>query len=221
MTGSAGSTGQLGAITTQSRIVEALRGRIMSGELPTGARLRQVDLAEELGVSTTPLREAFRTLAEEGLLRIDSHRGAVVRTTTAAEQVEILELLRVNESDNLEHAIARMTPQHLAEAGAVHQSLRRERDPSRWALGNRDFHWALARASARPLALDILRRLLNQSALHIRTDIERSPARRKEALTEHDRLLAACTDGDISQARAVLWQHITTALDNVRAHVDD
>jgi DNA-binding GntR family transcriptional regulator len=209
-------TSPLGGLTTESRIVEVLRERIMSGRLPVGERLRQVDLSEELGVSTTPVREAFRSLAGEGLLRIDSHRGAVVRTTTLAERIEIMELLRANESDNLEHAVRRMTPAHLAEAATVQAELRATLNPARWALLNRDFHWALDRASGRPQALGIVLRLLNQSALHIVTDIGESPARRAEALAEHDALLAACQAGQVDRAHRTLWQHSTVSLENLR-----
>lgn len=208
--------GPLGGLTTQSRIVEVLRERIMSGRLPVGERLRQVDLSEELGVSTTPVREAFRSLAGEGLLRIDSHRGAVVRTTTLAERIEIMELLRANEGDNLEHAVPRMTEAHLDAAAAVQAALRATPDPARWALLNRDFHWALDRASGRPQAMGLVLRLLNQSALHIVADIGESPTRRAEALDEHDELLAACRAGGVEQARAVLWRHTTVSLENLR-----
>jgi DNA-binding GntR family transcriptional regulator len=208
--------GPLGGLTTPSRIVEVLRERIMSGELQVGERLRQVDLSEELGVSTTPVREAFRSLAGEGLLRIDSHRGAVVRTTTLEERIEITELLRANEGDNLEHAVVRMTAHHLEEASAVQAEMRSTPDPTRWALLNRDFHWALDRASGRPQATGLVLRLLNQSALHIVGDIGESPARREEALAEHDALLEACRAGEVDRARAVLWQHTTVSVQNLR-----
>jgi DNA-binding GntR family transcriptional regulator len=222
MTAEAGPLdGVLGGVTTQSRIVEVLRERIMTGELEVGERLRQVDLSEELGVSTTPVREAFRSLAGEGLLRIDSHRGAVVRTTTLAERIEIMELLRCNEGDNLEHAVPRMTAAHLDADAAVQEELRSTPTAARWAILNRDFHWELDRASGRPQATSLVLRLLNQSALHIVGDIEQSRARRAEALDEHDALLAACRAGDVETARRVLWQHTSSSLENLRRQAAD
>lgn len=63
------------ARTTQSWVADELRARIVVGTIPVGSRLRQVDVATEFKVSTTPVREAFRTLATEGLVQIDEHRG--------------------------------------------------------------------------------------------------------------------------------------------------
>ena len=62
-----------------------LRRRILEGTLPAGAQLRQSNLAEELGISRIPLREAFLQLEAEGLVRINAHRGAIVSTLTREE----------------------------------------------------------------------------------------------------------------------------------------
>src|SRR3954447_2814469 len=65
-------------VTRAHAVADELRRRILVGELPPGTRLRQLDVARELGVSTTPVREAFTSLAREGLIQQDAHRGVFV-----------------------------------------------------------------------------------------------------------------------------------------------
>jgi len=132
--------------TTQQRVVDFLRKRILSGVVPVGGKLLQNDVSKELGVSTTPVREAFRTLEAEGLVRIDSHQGAVVRELTSAEQIEVLELLRLVEVDNLRHAVPRFDAETLRPAEDLHQRMLSPQSASRWIVLNRDFHLALGSA---------------------------------------------------------------------------
>jgi DNA-binding GntR family transcriptional regulator len=207
----------LGSTTAQSRIVEILRERILSGEVRVGARLRQVDLSEELGVSTTPVREAFRTLAAEGLLQIDTHRGALVRELGLAEQLETYQLQLLLERDNLIHAVPRMTPQALKLATAAQSEMRTTRSAVRWALLNRDFHLALAGPADRPRVHQLLTDLLNVTAVQIRGDIEHWTGRREEALAEHDDLLSAIRMGAVDLAQRILDRHTRAPMRNIEA----
>ncbi|GAB3273646.1 GntR family transcriptional regulator [Kineosporia babensis] len=213
------STTALGSLTTQSRVAQILRERILSGELPVGARLRQMDLSEELGVSTTPTREALRTLAAEGLLQIDSHRGAVVRALSPAEQLELYQLQLLLERDNLSYAVARMTPQALDRAAAAQSEMRTTRSAVHWALLNRDFHLALAEPAGRPRVLQLLTDLLNVTAVQVRGDIEHWAGRREEALAEHDNLLAAIRLGALDVAQRILDGHTRAPMRNLESRL--
>src|SRR5215471_5782938 len=82
---------QRGSLRSQD-VAEKLRHEVVSGMHPAGTRLRQVEVATRLGVSTTPVREAFRTLAEEGLVVHDSHRGVIVFEPSPREVHEIYEI---------------------------------------------------------------------------------------------------------------------------------
>jgi DNA-binding GntR family transcriptional regulator len=64
--------------TRADSVAAEFRHMILSGELPAGSRLRQVEVSERFGVSTTPVREAFLSLSREGLVRQDAHRGFTV-----------------------------------------------------------------------------------------------------------------------------------------------
>jgi DNA-binding GntR family transcriptional regulator len=203
--------------TAETRIVEILRQRILAGELVGGDRLRQLDVSEELGVSTTPVREAFRSLAAEGLLQIDSHRGAVVREMTPAELLEIYQLQLLVERDNLAYALPRMGEDDLAAAQAAQDAMRQTRDAVDWALLNRDFHLALALPAGRPRVHRLLSDLLNLTAVQIRSDIDNWTGRRRQALAEHDRMLEAARTGVIEEAAAALTEHTSAPIRNLES----
>ena len=193
------------ARTTQSRVAEELRERIIVGTIPVGARLRQVDVATEFGVSTTPVREAFRTLATEGLVQIDEHRGVVVRRLTVQECIEMQELIIVVESDNLLHSVPMMDQQTLAEAEAICRQMHRR--GKQYALLNRNLHLTLARPSGRQRSIALLNELLTLSALHVREDSLRIAGRHDQSHREHQALVAAARAGDAEGAAEILRCH--------------
>src|SRR4051794_15630849 len=99
--------------TIASMTVEALRERILRGDYPEGEPLRQDALADELGVSRIPVREALRQLEAEGLVTFNPHRGAVVSTLSLDEIEELFQLRADIECDLLRRAIPNMTPEQL------------------------------------------------------------------------------------------------------------
>ncbi|MBW4024751.1 MAG: GntR family transcriptional regulator [Proteobacteria bacterium] len=129
--------------TARQYVVGILRAKILRGELPAGARLRQEVIAAELGVSTTPVREAFRDLLAEGLIGLDTHRGVIVRSLTLSDVRELYELRIVLEPMLAVRALRAMLPGQLQAAEAIHQQLCEEQDPERWAMLNVAFHQAL------------------------------------------------------------------------------
>jgi DNA-binding GntR family transcriptional regulator len=193
------------ARTTQSWVADELRERILIGTIPAGARLRQVDIATEFKVSTTPVREAFRTLATEGLVQIDEHRGVMVRQLSIEECIELQELIIVVESDNLLHSIPVMDEQTLSEAESICRKMLRS--GKRYTLLNRDLHLTLARPSGRRRAIALLTELLTLSALHVQEDSRRIAGRREQSNHEHQALVAAARARDAEGAAEILRRH--------------
>ena len=111
--------------TRAGAVAEKLRRLIQSGEIAPGSRLRQNELAERFGVSTTPVREAFAELAREGIVRLDAHRGATVFQPSLDELIEIYEIRGALEPLATELAAARATDEELAELEAIHLKMRR------------------------------------------------------------------------------------------------
>jgi DNA-binding GntR family transcriptional regulator len=201
--------------TVQSWVAEVLRERIIIGALPVGSRLRQTDIASELGVSTTPVREAFRSLATEGLVQIDEHRGVVVRRLSIDECIEMQELIVVVEADNLLHSVPLMDDATLDEAEGICRKLARA--GNRYPLLNRDLHLTLARPSGRRRAIALLTELLTLSALHVPADSSRIAGRREQASEEHWALVAAARAGDAEGAAHLLREHCQPILNLLRA----
>ena len=116
--------------------------RMLRGELPPGKWLRQDDLAEQLGVSKIPVREALHRLAGVGLLRFEANRGVVVPSLSAAEAKEIYDLRMAVEPLLLRQSIGQMSIVDIAEAEVALVDKRMTMTEANWA-----FHHALYRAS--------------------------------------------------------------------------
>jgi DNA-binding GntR family transcriptional regulator len=151
--------------TNQSKSVAVygeLRRRILTAELAPSTPLNQEQLAAELGVSTTPLREALRRLESEGLVTLLAHREAVVSPLDADELAAIYEVRA--ELDPLAAALA--AGRHdTAEAGGIRDATERMRKPGREdrLTVNRRYHAAIYRACHNPVLVEVLEGLWDRS----------------------------------------------------------
>jgi DNA-binding GntR family transcriptional regulator len=152
--------------TVAGMTLDAIRARILRGVYPEGEPLRQDSLADELGVSRIPVREALRQLEAEGLVTVTPHRGAIVTTLSAAEVEEVFALRAEVESALLRAAIPRLGPDGLALAAELlerHERALADGD----AVGGGSLSWefraALYAAADRPVTMSIVQRLHQQS----------------------------------------------------------
>src|SRR5438552_7263845 len=142
---------QLQIQSVVDHVYSALRERILSGDLPRATKLRQASLADELGVSRTPLREALRRLATEGLVEFSPNRGATVSELDFGDMRHAWAARVALEPGAARLAAERHDPEAIARmrnAVALQRSARRNRDANYAA--NREFHLALAAASGNP-----------------------------------------------------------------------
>ena len=160
--------------TVASMTLEALRERILRGDFPDGEPLRQDALADELGVSRIPVREALRQLEAEGLVTFNPHRGAVVSTLSLEEIHELFELRADIECDLLRRAIPRMSAEHLDRAIEVldefDDALAAE-EATRWGPLNWQFHAALYAPANRTLTMGVLQKLHQHSDRYFRMQV--------------------------------------------------
>lgn len=193
-------------------VYQALLERILDGSLPGGAVVSELALAAELGVSRTPVHDAVRQLAKDGLVAREGARRARVAAFSADDVYEIFELRKYLEGPAAELAAGRMDRRQLAPLRAEAQALRAEPDApdwvARWAEFDDHFHRAIAAASgSRRLAADINRyRLLHKGINRVSTD--RVSLRR--AMEEHLSILDALEARDGPRARERMVAHITT-----------
>jgi DNA-binding GntR family transcriptional regulator len=199
--------------TIASLTVEALRERILRGDYPEGEPLRQDALADELGVSRIPVREALRQLEAEGLVTFSPHRGAVVSSLSLEEIDELFELRADIECDLLARAIPRMSSEQLDRAVDVldeFEDALRAGESMRWGPLNWHFHAALYAPAARNFTMGVLQKLHQHSDRYFRMQVLLAKGGER-ANDEHRAIAAAVRDKDIQSARQLMRAHILGA----------
>ncbi|MBX6365308.1 MAG: GntR family transcriptional regulator [Gemmatimonadetes bacterium] len=220
----AAAKGRIQRKTVAALTLEAMRERILRGEYPEGAPLRQDALAADLGVSRIPVREALRQLEVEGLVSFRPHIGAVVSSLALSEIKELFDLRAMIETDLLRRAMPALTPADLDRAaeilGAYDEAFQRG-DVAAWGGLNWEFHSALLRPANRPLTMQILQNLRNQSDRYTRLQLSLTHGETR-AQEEHRAILKAVRKGDVEHASALLATHILGAghalLEFLRVH---
>ena len=198
--------------TAHLYVRESLRLAILNGQLPGGSRLVQSDLAKQLDVSTTPVREALRDLAAESLIHIDPHRGAVVSELDHGDLVEVYQIRRRLERLALELALPLVSDEALNHAQELHQTMSAAPQSAAWVQLNREFHMTIFEASKLTRLISLIRTLQNASVTAISARLQRGPNLRETANTEHGQLLDAVRRRDLDEAVAVLLYHLSLSI---------
>jgi DNA-binding GntR family transcriptional regulator len=194
-------------------IYTVLRARILDGTLRPDERLREIPIAEEFGVSRTPVREALMRLEGDGLARRDG-RSLVVHAVSAEELIQVYDL-RINlEGEAGAQAADRRSAVDLASLEGLWERDRwiaQPTDAERTAT-NLEFHRAVWTCSHNSVLQDLLGRL-NAHLVHAPKSTLSVGNRWESALEEHRALIEAIRERDQSQARRIAMQHMTTARD--------
>jgi hypothetical protein len=198
------------------RIYDVLRERIVAGELGERA-VRQDALAQELGVSKIPVREALSRLAQDGLLTRIPNRGWFVCPLSMAEADEIYALRLAIEPQAAAQACAVATP---AEREAVRLAYLALEEATRSGLSalarhNRAFHLALVAAAAQPLTRKLIEQLALLAERYVAQHL-RPHGRSERARAEHAALHAAWIASDRRQVEKLLTAHIGGTLEDLR-----
>jgi DNA-binding GntR family transcriptional regulator len=199
--------------TIASMTVEALRERILRGDYPDGEPLRQDALADELGVSRIPVREALRQLEAEGLVTFNPHRGAVVSSLSLSEIDELFELRADIECDLLRRAIPRMSAEQLERATDVlddFEEALQAGETSRWGPLNWHFHAALHAPANRNFTMGVLQKLHQHSDRYFRMQVLLAHGGARANL-EHRAIATAVCQKDIDTATHLMREHILGA----------
>ena len=212
------------------RVYDTLRQGILDGTYAQGARLGETDLADSLGVSRTPVREALRRLGSEGLLATLPNKGARVRTWTAGELGDIFDLRALLEGHAAARAAARVTD---ADIGFMNDLVTRMEAATAEGVTpdidlitelNGAFHGAIVTASGNSLLPELMNSLIHVPVVS-HTYRLYSAARMQQSMRQHRELLDAVTAGDPAWAEAVMRVHILSArpilLGAARDAVDD
>ncbi|GAA3750207.1 GntR family transcriptional regulator [Salinactinospora qingdaonensis] len=201
--------------TAHEFVRDTLRRAIIGGAFTGGTRLVQADIAEQLKVSTTPVREALRDLASDGLIVFDPHRGAIIHELDASELVEIYEIRKALEPLAIRKAAQRITEEQLREATALQQRMDREEDPAAWVELNWEFHSLLERAASSPRFQSLLKSVQDIAAIYVAHSLKIEPQRMASGNREHWALLEALQRRDGEKAASVLVKHLDGTLGTI------
>jgi len=199
--------------TAHEYVREQLRGAILRGDIDSGARLVQADIAYWLEVSTTPVREALRDLAAEGLIVLHNHRGGSVRDLNWEEMQEILLIRQQIEELAVTLGVERITETELGRADMLCELMANEPDVGTWVDMNRRFHIVLHEAMRSPQLIEIVRRLEESAAIFIAQAQRRNPDIREKANDHHLALLDAYRRRDAAAALAIQAEHLLLPVD--------
>jgi DNA-binding GntR family transcriptional regulator len=189
--------------------VTALREMILSGELEPGEQLREVTLAQRLGMSRTPVREAFRTLAAEGLVRRLPHRSVVVAELDESESIDVFAVLGTLEALAGQLACERMTAEQMELLEQLQADLERHfeaMDRASYTQTNRAIHELMVEASQNS-SLILVWRLTVPRAERARTINTLDRERWAAALEQHRGIFAALTNRDAPLLSRLMQDH--------------
>ena len=184
---------------------------IQTGELGPGTRMREVELADRFGISRTPIRDAMVRLEAEGLITHQPRQGAVVRTLSHREIMELYEMRQVLEGTAARNASVHASEPERAELFGLNDLMRESAgDPALVASINRRFHAVLYECSHNRFLLLALESLSNSMALLGPTTLA-SAKRTVQAAGEHAEILQAVAAGQGEQADQAARAHIQAA----------
>lgn len=214
---------EISRLSLHDQVAVRLRTLLIEGRIAPGAKLNERELTEMLQVSRTPLREAIKLIAAEGLVDLLPNRGAIAVKLTDADILDTFEVLAGLEAMSGELAAQRITDAELAEISAMHFEMLASftrRDLSNYYRLNSAIHAAINQAAKNP----VLTRTYNGinarvQSLRFRTNL--NEAKWKHAMHEHELMVQALSARDSAAMRKVLVQHLVNkrhaVIDQLRA----
>ena len=197
-------------------VAELLRQRIFNRELAPGSWIDELKIAQDWGISRTPLREALKVLAAEGLVTMKVRRGAYVTEVSDQDLADVYHLLSLLESDAAGVVAARATPQELADLQTVHEELESharpgKEDRDRFFAANERFHIRLLQIANNRWRDQMVADLRKVMKLNRHNSLLKS-GRIQESLAEHRALMQALAARDTSAAVARMQEHFRNGL---------
>jgi DNA-binding GntR family transcriptional regulator len=202
---------EISRLALHDQVAARLRTMLVEGHIAPGAKLNERELCLQLRVSRTPLREAIKLLAAEGLVDLLPNRGAVAVKLTEADVLDTFEVLAMLEGMSGELAAKRITDEQLAEVRAMHYEMMAcftRRDLSGYYRLNARIHTAINEAAGNPVLANTYRSInARVQSLRFRTNQDE----------EHEQMIQALAARDAPAMRKVLVAHLIRKRDTVLA----
>lgn len=191
-------------------VFNTLRQAIIKGDLKPGERLLEIQLADKLGVSRTPVREAIRKLELEGLVTMVPRRGTTVLGITKKHLKDVLEIRSALEELALELACRRITPEQYEELVRLETLLEEKQDSDNaFELSDIDekFHEQIYQATNNPRLIQLLANLREQMYRY-RLEYMKAKDKRPRLIQEHQQIIKALKNKDSKAGRKAIYDHI-------------
>ncbi len=194
-------------------VAERLREQIFARQLEPGAWIDEMKLCAEYGISRTPLREALKVLATEGLVTMKVRRGAYVTEMSSDDVAQVYHLLALLESDAAVTVAAQASAEDRAQLAQLHARLEAQvRSRDAFFAANEQFHMALLQIAGNRWALQAVQDLRKVMKLNRHHSLFKQ-GRLAESLAEHRALMRAIEAGDAAAAGALMKAHFASGLE--------
>jgi DNA-binding GntR family transcriptional regulator len=205
--------------TVAGHVAERLRAGIVAGEREPGSKLRQVEIAQRYGVSTTPVREALAMLQREGLVRLHPQRGAVVFLPSVEDLREHYEIRAALEALAAARTAEVFEPAWAPPLESLLDVMRTGPPAARYIALNQRFHTTLYEHCGRRRLVEMIAGLRDASSayLHIYRAAADFPVERLDG--EHREILAACMARDPARAAEATRTHLTNTVEHVSSRL--
>lgn len=195
--------------TLREKILETLRDAIISGNISSGSRVSEPELAERFGISRTPIREAFRQLASEGYLTIRPRKGAVVTAYTPKDISEFYAIKSILEGYAARLACSRLSDKdidRLEQINAKLSELSAQGDVKQFFKTHNDFHDLFIKAADNEKLREMISTLVNRFQ-RLRLTSLSLPGRMDISMQEHKKIISAFRNRDCDQAELLVREN--------------
>jgi DNA-binding GntR family transcriptional regulator len=200
--------------------LDALRQMIVKGDIPPGTELSQVKLAQTIGVSTTPLREALSRLEAEGLVESRRNRRPRVPPFDPTELDAVYCHRVLLESLAISLTVPQLSEEDIEALRADLKTMRRaDDDPAAWDAAHASFHLGLVSRCTPPLREQIAGFMARSGRYRRMSVLGDDPAGRSAGDQEHEAILEACAAGDAREASLLLARHLARSAMTLMAHL--
>ncbi len=207
------------AYQARAVIEETLRSAILDGRLPAGTALRQQELATLFGVSRMPVREALRQLEAQSLLRVETHKGAVVAPLIVEDAAEAYALRILVESEALRQSVPHLDADDIALARSFIEQLEVETDYAQMGKLNKGFHMALYAKTSNRRLMALVEQGLNEEERFLRFNL-RDMGLGKVAQDDHWQLLHLAESGKVEETVQALQLHLNRGMNAVTQYLE-
>lgn len=194
-------------VSAAQKAYEEIKWRITEGVLSEGAPIRQDEMAQAIGVSKIPVREALSRLESEGLVVLTPNAGATVATLTVSDYIEMLDMRLALECRALELAVPNMASSDILKARQLLSAYDQAMTQTDWSDLNMSFHACLYAPANRPRLVAMIRSVQDHMGRMLRLRVS-SVAGHTRSHQEHIQILDACEQGDTAKAVSLLRKHI-------------